>query len=193
MGYLLPGKPVANMCFRVYGSSNLINAISFLSDFKLGHYMKVPPRTMFAAQVAGHQLTSIFLVFSQFTFRDLLYLWNVRSPLMANTPQELEILQNSPHLVTAFYGKMACRSVSKWIRLLKSVGWPAWMLTIRRVRATREWFPVSLQVFFGSSVQCWDWLLLDGHKCRYLFSLSSPKLQICTSYSSLSWLTFLKN
>lgn len=151
MGYLLPGKPVANMCFRIYGSSNLINAINFLGDFKLGHYMKVPPRTMFAAQVAGHHLTSISPVFSQFTFTNLLYLWNVWSPLMANIPQELEILQNSPCLVTVFYGKMACRPVSKRIWLRKTSWLSAWMLTIRRVRA-KEWFPVSPRVVFGSCV-----------------------------------------
>ena len=151
MGYLLPGKPVANMCFRIYGSSNLINAINFLADFKLGHYMKVPPRTMFAAQVAGHHLTSISPVFSQFTFTNLLYLWNVRSPLMANIPQELEILQNSPCLVTVFYGKMVCTPVSKRIRLLKSVG--------RQHECSpsgewerQEWFPVPPRVVFGSCV-----------------------------------------
>ena len=59
MGYILPGKPVANMCFKVYGSSNLIHTISFLSDFKLGHYMKIPPRTMFAVQVWGSILSAV--------------------------------------------------------------------------------------------------------------------------------------
>nr|DAD36184.1 TPA_asm: hypothetical protein HUJ06_006824 [Nelumbo nucifera] len=43
IGYLYPGRPVANICFKVYGYIN----------FKLGHYMKIPPRTMFMAQVVG--------------------------------------------------------------------------------------------------------------------------------------------
>ncbi|KAF7088512.1 hypothetical protein CFC21_091615 [Triticum aestivum] len=51
MGYLYPGRPVANMCFKVYGYISMSQALTFLQDFKLGHYMKIPPRTMFMAQV----------------------------------------------------------------------------------------------------------------------------------------------
>ncbi|KAK9093866.1 hypothetical protein Scep_025335 [Stephania cephalantha] len=53
IGYLYPGYPVANMCFKVYGYISMSQAITFLQDFKLGHYMKIPPRTMFMAQVVG--------------------------------------------------------------------------------------------------------------------------------------------
>lgn len=51
IGYIYPGYPVANMCFKVYGYISMMQAITFLQDFKLGHYMKIPPRTMFMAQV----------------------------------------------------------------------------------------------------------------------------------------------
>jgi hypothetical protein len=30
---------------------SMAQAVSFLSDFKLGHYMKIPPRSMFLVQV----------------------------------------------------------------------------------------------------------------------------------------------
>ncbi|KAJ8764821.1 hypothetical protein K2173_010286 [Erythroxylum novogranatense] len=53
IGYIYPGYPVANMCFKVYGYISMTQAITFLQDFKLGHYMKIPPRTMFLAQVVG--------------------------------------------------------------------------------------------------------------------------------------------
>ncbi|XP_078430058.1 oligopeptide transporter 7-like isoform X2 [Wolffia australiana] len=53
IGYLYPGRPVANMCFKVYGYISMTQALTFLQDFKLGHYMKIPPRTMFMAQVVG--------------------------------------------------------------------------------------------------------------------------------------------
>ncbi|KAL3362513.1 hypothetical protein AABB24_015088 [Solanum stoloniferum] len=53
IGYLYPGYPVANMCFKVYGYISMTQAIAFLQDFKLGHYMKIPPRIMFMAQVVG--------------------------------------------------------------------------------------------------------------------------------------------
>ncbi|XP_019458237.1 PREDICTED: oligopeptide transporter 7-like [Lupinus angustifolius] len=59
IGYIYPGYPVANMCFKVYGYISMTQAITFLQDFKLGHYMKIPPRTMFMAQVVGTLIASI--------------------------------------------------------------------------------------------------------------------------------------
>ncbi|CAI0379856.1 unnamed protein product [Linum tenue] len=53
IGYLYPGYPVANVCFKVYGYISMKQGILFLQDFKLGHYMKIPPRDMFMAQVVG--------------------------------------------------------------------------------------------------------------------------------------------
>lgn len=53
IGYMYPERPVANMCFKVYGYISMAQALTFLGDFKLGHYMKIPPRTMFMAQVVG--------------------------------------------------------------------------------------------------------------------------------------------
>ncbi|KAF4573388.1 hypothetical protein EYR40_003531 [Pleurotus pulmonarius] len=51
VGYLLPGKPIAMMMFKTYGYITMSQALTFTSDFKLGHYMKIPPRSMFFAQV----------------------------------------------------------------------------------------------------------------------------------------------
>ncbi|XP_074275815.1 oligopeptide transporter 4-like [Silene latifolia] len=53
MGIILPGRPIANVCFKVYGYMSMAQAVSFLSDFKLGHYMKIPPRSMFLVQFIG--------------------------------------------------------------------------------------------------------------------------------------------
>ncbi|XP_057743795.1 oligopeptide transporter 7-like [Arachis stenosperma] len=53
IGYIYPGYPIANMLFKVYGNVSMKQAIFFLQDFKLGHYMKIPPRAMFFAQVLG--------------------------------------------------------------------------------------------------------------------------------------------
>lgn len=53
MGAILPGKPIANVCFKTYGYMSVSQAVSFLSDFKLGHYMKIPPRSMFLVQFVG--------------------------------------------------------------------------------------------------------------------------------------------
>ncbi|XP_015068852.1 oligopeptide transporter 6-like isoform X2 [Solanum pennellii] len=52
-GYMYPGFPVANMLFKVYGYISMAQALTFVYDFKLGHYMKIPPRAMFMAQMLG--------------------------------------------------------------------------------------------------------------------------------------------
>ncbi|KAI0739693.1 OPT oligopeptide transporter [Daedaleopsis nitida] len=53
IGYVLPGKPIAMMMFKTYGYITMTQALQFTSDFKLGHYMKIPPRAMFWAQVVA--------------------------------------------------------------------------------------------------------------------------------------------
>ena len=51
IGFIYPGKPLANVAFKTYGYISMSQALTFLSDFKLGHYMKIPPRSMFLVQV----------------------------------------------------------------------------------------------------------------------------------------------
>ncbi|KAK9267472.1 hypothetical protein L1049_009898 [Liquidambar formosana] len=53
LGYVLPGKPIANMIFKMNGRISTIHALSFLSDLKLGHCMKIPPWCMYTAQLVG--------------------------------------------------------------------------------------------------------------------------------------------
>ncbi|KAL5540512.1 hypothetical protein UlMin_043499 [Ulmus minor] len=53
MGIILPGRPIANVCFKTYGYTSMSQAVSFLNDFKLGHYMMIPPRSMFLVQFIG--------------------------------------------------------------------------------------------------------------------------------------------
>ncbi|KAI3414822.1 ANK_REP_REGION domain-containing protein [Psidium guajava] len=53
------GYPVANILFKVYAYTNMKQGITFLQDFKLGHYMKIPPSAMFMAQVVGTIVTTL--------------------------------------------------------------------------------------------------------------------------------------
>ncbi|GJJ70843.1 hypothetical protein EMPS_03193 [Entomortierella parvispora] len=53
IGYLLPGRPIANVTFKVLGYISMTQALSFVGDLKLGHYMKIPPRAMFWSQCLG--------------------------------------------------------------------------------------------------------------------------------------------
>lgn len=64
-GYLLPGRPVAVMIFKTFSFISMNQALSFLSDLKLGHYMKVPPRIMFTAQVVATTASVITVVLVQ--------------------------------------------------------------------------------------------------------------------------------
>ncbi|KAF7795143.1 hypothetical protein EIP86_006291 [Pleurotus ostreatoroseus] len=42
IGYALPGRPIAMMMFKTWGYITMAQALQFTSDFKLGHYMKIP-------------------------------------------------------------------------------------------------------------------------------------------------------
>ncbi|KAI0480871.1 small oligopeptide transporter [Xylariaceae sp. FL0804] len=56
-GYIQPGRPLALMIFKTFGYITMSQALSFVSDLKFGHYMKIPPRTMFMAQVVATTLS----------------------------------------------------------------------------------------------------------------------------------------
>lgn len=52
-GYMLPGRPIANSIFKTIAFTGTSTALTFASDLKLGHYMKIPPRMMFSVQVVA--------------------------------------------------------------------------------------------------------------------------------------------
>ncbi|KAF5943492.1 hypothetical protein HYC85_017569 [Camellia sinensis] len=58
IGFMYPGKPLANVAFKTYGCISMSQAIMFLSYFKLGHYMKSPPKSMFVVQLVGMVVAS---------------------------------------------------------------------------------------------------------------------------------------
>ncbi|KAH9050471.1 OPT-domain-containing protein [Lactarius hengduanensis] len=60
MGYILPGHPIATMVFKTMAGDTAAQAITFSSDLKFGHYLKVPPRLVFSGQIVA----SIVAVFS---------------------------------------------------------------------------------------------------------------------------------
>ncbi|KAF9405419.1 hypothetical protein BGZ94_003559 [Podila epigama] len=51
IGYMLPGQAIPNVTFKTYGYIVNVQALTFVSDLKLGHYMKIPPRVMYLAQL----------------------------------------------------------------------------------------------------------------------------------------------
>ncbi|KAK7748606.1 hypothetical protein SLS53_000626 [Cytospora paraplurivora] len=58
-GAVFPGRPVANMVFVTYGYISSSQGIKFAADLKLGHYMKIPPRTLFWVQMVATIVSSL--------------------------------------------------------------------------------------------------------------------------------------
>ncbi|KAI3336378.1 small oligopeptide transporter [Xylariaceae sp. AK1471] len=61
-GYIQPGRPLALMLFKTYGYVTMSQSLNFVGDLKFGHYMKIPPRTMFMAQVVSTTLSCFIQV-----------------------------------------------------------------------------------------------------------------------------------
>ncbi|TDL22398.1 glutathione transporter [Rickenella mellea] len=64
-GYVLPGRPVALMIFKTFSTASSSQATQFSADLKLGHYMKIPPRLMFSAQLIASVLSALTAVLVQ--------------------------------------------------------------------------------------------------------------------------------
>jgi hypothetical protein len=59
IGFAVPGKPVSMMIFKTYGYITMAQGMSFISDIKIGHYSKVPPRLRFWDQRSATAIASI--------------------------------------------------------------------------------------------------------------------------------------
>ncbi|KAJ1980345.1 hypothetical protein H4R33_005493 [Dimargaris cristalligena] len=66
IGYLLPGKPIANVTFKTYGTITMTQGLTLIGDMKLGHYMKIPPRHMFICQAIGTTLAGVIQLATAF-------------------------------------------------------------------------------------------------------------------------------
>ncbi|KAG6523730.1 hypothetical protein ZIOFF_013607 [Zingiber officinale] len=62
IGYLNPGKPLANMAFKLYGSEAHLVAASAISSFKASHYMKIPPKILFHLMVKSFPFFYYWLI-----------------------------------------------------------------------------------------------------------------------------------
>lgn len=53
IGLILPGDTIAVMAFKSVATNTVAQALILLSDLKLGHYLKIPPKAMVFAQLVG--------------------------------------------------------------------------------------------------------------------------------------------
>jgi OPT family small oligopeptide transporter len=60
-GFIIPGRPIGVMIFKVYSTITLGQAQTYSGDLKMAHYMKIPPRITFWCQVVA----TIWAVFVQ--------------------------------------------------------------------------------------------------------------------------------
>ncbi|KAH9444033.1 hypothetical protein MJO29_013487 [Puccinia striiformis f. sp. tritici] len=58
-GILLPGRPLANITFKVYGYMTMSQCLDLASDLKLGIYAKIPPKDMFIFQICGTSIGAV--------------------------------------------------------------------------------------------------------------------------------------
>ncbi|KAJ5767213.1 uncharacterized protein N7511_004829 [Penicillium nucicola] len=58
-GFMIPGKPIGVMIFKVFSTITLGQAQTYCGDLKMAHYMKIPPRVTFMCQVIATIWASI--------------------------------------------------------------------------------------------------------------------------------------
>ncbi|KAK2462009.1 hypothetical protein APHAL10511_006472 [Amanita phalloides] len=64
-GYMVPGRPVANVIYKTTAHYGTVSAVAFAGDMKLGHYMKIPPRVMFSVQTVATAIGCMVVIFVQ--------------------------------------------------------------------------------------------------------------------------------
>jgi len=65
-GYIWPGRPIANTLVKIYGYMAMSKGLMFVSDLKLGVYMKVPPRAVFRFQIVGTLIANVVALCTSF-------------------------------------------------------------------------------------------------------------------------------
>ncbi|KAI8613863.1 OPT oligopeptide transporter protein-domain-containing protein [Chytriomyces sp. MP71] len=62
MGLILPGRISAVIAFKTLSYMSMSQGLSLVADLKLGHYIKIPPRDMFIAQLVSTIVAAIVAV-----------------------------------------------------------------------------------------------------------------------------------
>lgn len=62
IGYMHPGSATGMMMFKVFCYMACYQGLSFTADMKLGHYMKIPPKDMFVAQVTAIVVSTFVVI-----------------------------------------------------------------------------------------------------------------------------------
>ncbi|KAI6671504.1 hypothetical protein NL676_006389 [Syzygium grande] len=138
IGYIYPGYPVANILFKVYGFISMKQGIIFLLDFKLGHYMKIPPRAMFMAQVVGAIVVALVHLRTAWWLMDTIPDICDRELLPAGSP---------------IFGDLGHYSAINWFFLVGAIA-PFIVWLANKAFPVREWIRlITMPVLLGATVQ----------------------------------------
>ncbi|KAI9347420.1 OPT oligopeptide transporter protein-domain-containing protein [Zopfochytrium polystomum] len=66
IGLILPGRIAAVMAFKTFSYMAMSQGLLLVSDLKLGHYIKIPPRAMFTVQLFATLMAVIVNIFTSF-------------------------------------------------------------------------------------------------------------------------------
>ncbi|KAI9328923.1 OPT oligopeptide transporter protein-domain-containing protein [Zopfochytrium polystomum] len=66
IGLILPGRIAAVMAFKTFSYMAMSQGLLLVADLKLGHYIKIPPRAMFAVQLFATIMAVIVNIFTSF-------------------------------------------------------------------------------------------------------------------------------
>ncbi|KAL7192943.1 hypothetical protein ACSBR2_024703 [Camellia fascicularis] len=160
IGYIYPGYPVANMCFKVYGYISMKQGITFLQDFKLGHYMKIPPRTMFMAQVVGTLVSALVHLTTAWWLMDTIPNICNRSLLPPSSPWTCP----SDHVfydASVIWGLIGPRRIFGDLGYYSSINWfflagaisPLLVFLAHKVFPNQHWIRlITMPVLLGASI-----------------------------------------
>ncbi|KAJ1920439.1 hypothetical protein H4219_001276 [Mycoemilia scoparia] len=154
-GYMLPGDPIANVTFKTFGYISMYQALSLTADQKLGHYMKIPPRHMFMAQLIGTvvaifvQLAVAFWLMD--TVKDMCVVkhGNNWTCIQAQTYFSASVIWGLIGPARAF-GKGSDYGVLYWMFLIGAVlPIPFWLLS-RKFPGSKIWRNVNIPVMLSA-------------------------------------------
>jgi OPT family small oligopeptide transporter len=154
-GLLFPGRPVANMVFVTYCYISSAQGIKFSSDLKLGHYMKIPPRLLFAVQMLATLVSSLTQIsVLNWSFTHIPGLCTSQALNGFNCPLA-RVHFNGSILwgvvgPTRFFGPHALYRPLIWAFLLGALAPILIWLIARRTPPTSAWRKINLPVLFGS-------------------------------------------
>ncbi|OLL22717.1 Oligopeptide transporter 6 [Neolecta irregularis DAH-3] len=159
-GYVIPGRPFANMTFRVFCSNAVTQALHLAGFFKFGYYMKIPERPMLISMLYGTAL-------------GLFVNWQVANSLVSEHRKDLtstsvggiwearrERLFYSSSLVWGLLGSKRSLSSPQFriipYGLVLGATLPLILYTLSRIFKSRnlKWDLISIPIIFIGAMYC---------------------------------------